>query len=75
MVFNTSATAVSGEISIRDVSQNTILLVGETSAGTIWCIAQDHAADTTTYGTADAQTIADCSDRSWPPPAAPSSAP
>jgi hypothetical protein len=65
-VYNTSTTAVMGEISIRDVTANTILLVGETSTGNVWCIAQDHAADHTTYGTTDAQTIADCSDRSWP---------
>jgi len=74
VVYNTSPSAVMNEISIRDVGQNTILLVGETSTGNIWCIAQDHAADTTTYGIVDAQTIADCSDRSWPA-AAPTNAP
>ena len=73
VVYNTSTTAVMGEISIRDVGPNTILLVGKASTGNIWCIAQDHAADHTTYGTTDAQAIADCSDRVWP--ALPTNAP
>jgi hypothetical protein len=65
LAYNTSPTAVAGEISIRDVTDGTVLLVTATSEGTVWCIADDVNTGTgqqgkTTYGTADAQTAAEC---------------
>jgi hypothetical protein len=59
LIFNTSPTAVEGEISIREVTRSTILLLTQSSDGADWCIA-DRAGGKTTYDRADAQTIAEC---------------
>ncbi|MBI2238036.1 MAG: hypothetical protein HYU54_05860 [Actinobacteria bacterium] len=66
LTYNASPTAVEGEISIRDVTDTTVLLVAESSDGRVWCIADDVAADTTTYGTVDAKTVEECTG-GWPP--------
>lgn len=64
LIFNTSSTAVEGEISIRDVTKSTILLVTQSSDGADWCIADDLSPGVTvgniTYDRFDAQTIAEC---------------
>ncbi len=58
--YNTSNLAVEGEISIRAVTDSTILLVTRSSDGNLWCIADNAATSVWTYGTTDAQTIAEC---------------
>jgi hypothetical protein len=66
LAYNTSSTATPGVISIRDVSTTTVLLVTATADGRPFCIADDTAAGLTTYGTVDAQAVAECSNPSWP---------
>ncbi len=67
LTYNTSSTAISDEVSIRDVSASTVLLVTAAHDGSLWCIADDQASGTTTYGTVDAQTTAECvgGDAAW----------
>lgn len=63
LVYNTSSAAVDGEISIREVTRSTILLVTQSSDGVNWCIADDLSVGTggkTTYDRVDARTIAEC---------------
>ena len=61
LTYNTSSTALEGEISIRAVTASTILLVTRSSDGGLWCIADDTDENGGTwYGTTDAQTIAEC---------------
>ncbi|MEW6059887.1 MAG: hypothetical protein AB1551_07105 [Actinomycetota bacterium] len=61
LTYNTSTTALVGEISIRAVTDSTILLVTRSFDGRLWCIA-DHTDENgrTWYGTTDAQSIAEC---------------
>lgn len=61
--YDTSATATESMISIRDVSDTTMLLATKSSAGTVFCIADDTI--DLTYGVVDAQTVAECADPSW----------
>ena len=80
LTYNTSSTAISGEVSIRDVSASTVLLVTAAHDGSVWCIADDQTSGTTTYGTVDAQTTAECvgGDAAWaivPSTATPTSSP
>lgn len=80
LTYNTSSTATSGEVSIRDVSESTVLLVTAGPDGSLWCIADDQAGAGTTYGTVDAQTAAECvgGDAAWaivPSSATPTSSP
>lgn len=65
VAFNTTPDAKEGEVSIRDVSAQTVLLVTRASNGDVFCLADDAQAGTT-YGTTDAQTMAECSLDSWP---------
>ena len=78
LTYNTSSDARVGEVSIRAVSDQTVLLATRASNGDVYCLADD-AQTGTTYGTTDAQTIAECNLASWPPlgpsPAAPRPAP
>lgn len=60
LTYHTSTSAIPGEISIRDVSATTVLLVTAAQDGSVWCIANDASSGTTTYGVVDAQTAAEC---------------
>lgn len=64
LTYDTSAAASVGVISIRDVSATTVLLVTKSDSGTVFCIA-DNSYGGTTYGTVDAQAVAECADLSW----------
>jgi hypothetical protein len=66
LAYNTNASAVTGEVSIRDVGADHILLVEATASASVFCIAED-IAGTTTYGAVDAQRTLDCSggEASW----------
>ena len=79
LTYNASSTAVDGEVSIRDVTATTVLLVTATNDGSVWCIADDTSTSTTSYGTVDAQTAAECvgGDAAWAivPAASPTSSP
>jgi hypothetical protein len=61
LTYNREATAVPGEISIRDVTRTTVVLVTKTVDGDVFCIAAD-ATKTNgySYGVTDAQTAAEC---------------
>jgi len=62
LAYNTSRMPVEGEITIRDVTDTTILLVTQDANGSNWCLADDTGKNGgTTYGGADAQTVAECS--------------
>ncbi len=67
LTYNTSSAAVAGEVSIRDVTATTMLLVTAGQDGSVWCVADDQDGGTTTYGTVDAQTTAECvgGDAAW----------
>lgn len=41
VTFNTSAVAIEGEVSIRDVSADAVLLVTKASGGKVFCLAED----------------------------------
>ena len=59
LTYNTDPAAITGEISIRDVASDHIVLVGLSASGTALCIAEQPDGSTT-YGAVDAQTAADC---------------
>ncbi len=67
LTYNTSTTAVSGAVSIRDLSPTTVLLVTAAPDGSVWCIANDQTSGTTSYGTVDAQSVSECAggDSAW----------
>jgi hypothetical protein len=65
LTYNDSTTVTPGEVSIRDVSTTTVVLVAESDAGEVFCIADD-ATQGTTFGTTDAQATADCAELAWP---------
>jgi hypothetical protein len=58
--FNDALEAVTGAVSIRDVAQHSLLLVTRDGAGGVFCIADDVAAGTTTYGLIDAHRSTEC---------------
>jgi hypothetical protein len=58
--YNTSDTASAGTISIREAAAGHLLLVTADDRGNAWCIADDAAGDTTTYGNVDAATLEQC---------------
>lgn len=61
LTYNTSPTVIAGEISIRDITESTVLLVTASGTSEVWCIADDTSTDTTTYGVGvDAQTAVEC---------------
>ncbi|MEA2557549.1 MAG: hypothetical protein QOG88_1087, partial [Actinomycetota bacterium] len=67
LTYNTSSTVIPGEVSIRDVNKETIVLVTATPNGDVLCIAADQSKTrNTSYGTMDAATVAECSDSQWP---------
>lgn len=65
LTFNASDTAVRSEVSIRDISLDTVVLVTTTPDGHVYCLADD-ATKGTTYGTRDAMTVDQCSEKKWP---------
>jgi hypothetical protein len=67
LTYNTSPTAIPGEVSIRDVQKDSIVLVTATPNGFPLCIAADQSTSpNTTYGATDAATVAECNDPAWP---------
>lgn len=58
--FDTSSTATSGTVSIRDVQDQSIVLVTRSSDGDAFCIADDVTGSGTAFGQTDAQTAAEC---------------
>ena len=63
VTFNTSGRAVAGEVSIRDASKNTIVLVGKTSDGATYCLGWTSGKQL--YGTSDAKTVDQCRGMDW----------
>lgn len=59
LAFNTAATAISGEVSIRDAGSESIALVEVSGSGTALCIAEQPGG-ATTYGAVDAQLATEC---------------
>jgi hypothetical protein len=59
LAYNTDAQAVAGEISIRNVGADHVLLAEATEVGDVMCIAEQPDG-TTTYGAIDAQNVAEC---------------
>jgi hypothetical protein len=59
LAYNAAAQAVAGEVSIRDLEADHIVLAERTESGQPFCIAEQPDG-TTTYGTVDAQTAAEC---------------
>ena len=58
--FNVSETVV-GEVTIRNATQGSVLLTTESASGQVLCIAYDGSrSQHASYGTTDAQTIAEC---------------
>lgn len=60
ILFNDDLEAVAGEVSIRDVSPSGLLLVTQDGQGAVFCMADDVAAGTTTYGLIDAKKAEEC---------------
>lgn len=58
VAFNSESAAIEGEVSIRDVTTQTLLLVTKSSDGNVFCIAQ--VGGRTTYGVADAKLVTQC---------------
>ena len=58
--YDTSDTTSAGIISIRDVAAEHVLFVTADNRGDPWCIADDVANGTTTYGKVDATTLDAC---------------
>lgn len=77
LTYDSNPVASTTSVSIRDVRDQSIVLVAKSLSGTVFCLADDRNAGTT-YGTSDAQTITGCSDSNWPSveePASPSPTP
>jgi len=67
LTWNTSSTAVSGEVSIRVVTETSIVLV-TMAPKEPRCVALTMSGDgppRVTYGVTDAHSVADCDDSSW----------
>jgi hypothetical protein len=60
LTYNAAPSARVDEISIRDATRSTIVLATMIVDGDVFCIAEDEATGTTSYGVMDAQTAADC---------------
>jgi hypothetical protein len=65
VTFNTSETAVPGEISIRHVTAKELVLVGTTTSGQVYCLGvshgpTNHSGFSYTFGGLDAQTYDEC---------------
>lgn len=58
LAYNSSNSAIEAEVSIREVTVDTILLVTKASDGSVFCLAVDHGR--TTYGLADAKLFTQC---------------
>ncbi len=68
LTYNAAMETAAGEISIRDVRKDSLVLVTRAKDGSVWCIAeQDALSGLTTYGVVDAQTAAECigGDAAW----------
>jgi hypothetical protein len=59
LAYNTASRAKKGEVSIRDVSKNVVLLVIKSDSGKTFCLADDVTSGVV-YGTQDAKKAADC---------------
>ncbi|MEP6476396.1 MAG: hypothetical protein ABJC60_03900 [Actinomycetota bacterium] len=57
--YNTAARAVPGEVSIRDLAVDHIVLAEATETGNVFCLAEN-GTGLTTYGAVDPQTAAGC---------------
>ena len=64
VTFNEGPT-VPGEVSLRLLKGDQVLLVSQSASGTFYCYGKDVAADTEGYGTVDAQTLEECAEPSW----------
>lgn len=63
--FNASETVV-GEVSIRNATQGSLVLTTESASGQALCLAYDDSQpEHTSYGTTDAQTVAECDGGGW----------
>ena len=60
VTFNTASKAKKGEISVRNISRDSIVLVTRSAGGQVFCIA-DVARVGSVYGTQDAKRASDCS--------------
>jgi hypothetical protein len=78
LVYNIDPVATIGEVSIRDVGRDHLVLASVSGSGTVFCIAEQPGGRTT-YGAVDAQTAAECvgGEAAWgisaPPPFPPPS--
>jgi hypothetical protein len=61
LTYNTSAQAKKGEVSIRNVSKNIVLLVMKSDSGKTFCLVDDVSGAGVVYGTQDAKKAAGCS--------------
>lgn len=66
LAFNASGTVVEGEVSIREVTDRTVLLVTRRGEQ-VRCIADSPPPRNTTYGRVDAQTAEGCAGGWYPP--------
>jgi hypothetical protein len=58
--YNTASKAKKGEVSVRSVSKNSVVLVTRSASGHVYCIS-DVARSGTIYGNQDAKRTSDCS--------------
>jgi hypothetical protein len=61
LTYNTSQHAKKGEVSIRDVSKNVVVLVIKSGSGKTFCLVDDVNGAGVAYGTQDAKKAASCS--------------
>lgn len=67
ITWNSSPTAVEGEVSIRNLTATTVVLASKNPSGEVWCMGDDRRQDVTTHGMVDAQTVTACTgDTGWP---------
>ncbi|HET6771260.1 MAG TPA: prepilin-type N-terminal cleavage/methylation domain-containing protein [Actinomycetota bacterium] len=59
LVWGTADPSVEGQVSVREVSSNTVLLTTLSASGTFFCIGDDNGENVS--GATDAAVIADCS--------------
>ena len=59
LTFNTASPAVSGQVSIRGVTDHTLVLVTRSASGAVFCLAEDGSGHIH-YGTKDATKAAGC---------------
>jgi hypothetical protein len=67
LAWNTSPTAVAGEVSIRDVTRTSVVLVtmGPTGPRCIALTMSEKGPPIAAHGVTDARTVAECTDTGW----------